>query len=140
MHTFFHGWRRKMGVGSLVMACVLMGMWMRSYGIRDVVWIYPHRTTLHWLASSNGRFEWMTIQSLDGDLTGDIHNRWRTYPLTAPMLDARAPDANTTKRSKWAEPPTSDSRSLHIIPYWSLVLPLTLLSAYLILRKPRKRV
>jgi hypothetical protein len=30
MHTFFHGWRRKAGLVSLVMALAMFGLWMRS--------------------------------------------------------------------------------------------------------------
>jgi hypothetical protein len=30
MHTYFHDWRRKAGVATLVLACVFAGMWMRS--------------------------------------------------------------------------------------------------------------
>ena len=37
MREFFQGWRRKVGVVTLVMACVLTAGWVRSFLIRDIL-------------------------------------------------------------------------------------------------------
>jgi hypothetical protein len=37
MYSFFHGWRRKAGCATLLIACGMMGMWMRSRLIGDRV-------------------------------------------------------------------------------------------------------
>ncbi|HEY4258663.1 MAG TPA: hypothetical protein VGM98_00830 [Schlesneria sp.] len=37
MHTFFHGWRRKAGVVALVMSCALMGGWLNSLYLANIV-------------------------------------------------------------------------------------------------------
>ena len=102
MHTFFLGWRRKVGCLTLVMACVLSSLLVRSYFDHtefDIVWwdnIY-------------------VVQSINGQI------RW------GPWAEQRDGSMN------WE---ASISRS---IPYWPVVLPLALLSAYLILLPRRKR-
>lgn len=42
MSEFFKGWRRKMGVMTLVMACVFAVLWARSQIICDMVSIHLH--------------------------------------------------------------------------------------------------
>ena len=37
MRELFRGWRRKVGLATLVMACLLMGAWARSYAVRDQI-------------------------------------------------------------------------------------------------------
>jgi hypothetical protein len=37
MHTFFHGWRRKAGVATLLLALALIGGWIRSFQIFDEI-------------------------------------------------------------------------------------------------------
>jgi hypothetical protein len=39
MHDFVKGWKRKVGVVTLVMACVLTAAWVRSLTVMDTVWI-----------------------------------------------------------------------------------------------------
>ncbi|MEK6262669.1 MAG: hypothetical protein AABP62_29075 [Planctomycetota bacterium] len=90
---FFKGWRRKAGLVTLVMACVLGVGWMRSMVIRDAFRI-PNQITID---SVEGQF-WV---GLPGDLLGESYH-------------------------------------FRIIPYWWAVLPLTLLSAWLIVRKRPK--
>jgi len=50
MREFFHGWRRKIGVVTLVMACVLMVGWVRSPETCDL--LCPAKWL--WLASCRG--------------------------------------------------------------------------------------
>ncbi len=117
MGEFFKGWRRKAGLVTLAMACVLMIGWMRSLAVTDVfsIWINePRQRRLLAIESHYGEIGWQDFGSapLIGNPSG-----WSSY-------------ANNLR------PP--DPLAFNTVPYWSLVLPLTLLSAWLILIKPRK--
>lgn len=63
MRTFFHGWRRMLGCLTLVMACLLMGVWMRSRVVTDQIWKDPRRNgslmNLRRLAISGGAVYWI---------------------------------------------------------------------------------
>ncbi|HEY4261229.1 MAG TPA: hypothetical protein VGM98_13775 [Schlesneria sp.] len=59
MRTFFYGWRRKMGVFTLMMACVLTGGWVRSLNSTDTVTIRSGAFTYECLASIDGRLGWL---------------------------------------------------------------------------------
>jgi len=99
MLAFFHGWRRKMGVATLVFGCVFMALWVRSYAVFDS---YEYRSNTH-LDSNAGALSCVT----------DLY-RYQLATRPSPIVH-------------WN------------IPYWSIVLPLTLLSAYLLLSKPRSK-
>lgn len=130
MGEFFKGWRQKLGIGSLGLACVFVMGWIRGDFVEDtltlgvqyrehtlvfgepgVIWwamnTYPARTSFKWTTSDS---EWRMVgiaaanpYSTDGPL---------------PELDLRI----------WK------------VPYCSMVLPLALLSACLLLSKPRNSV
>lgn len=89
MRDFFRGWRWKLGIVTLVMACVFAVGWVRSLSDPDVL--------IDGVGSTKG---FVSMTSFDGDFG-----------------------------------------IVFFIPYWSIVLPLTLLSACLLLSKrpPVKR-
>ncbi len=124
-----------MGCVLLVVALFLAGGWRRSYLTKDVVWIYTNDQILHWLVSSRGCLKWITIQAVDHKIGGIIRNRWRSYPVPVPDSSDRLHDGNT----QWYESTfgqgdsTAEMRAVRIVPYWSVILAITLLSAYLIL-------
>jgi hypothetical protein len=60
MHTFFHGWRRKAGVVTLVIALVFIGGWIRSMSLLDVLQLRSP-WGLHRAISSQGRFRLWTV-------------------------------------------------------------------------------
>jgi hypothetical protein len=147
MGTFFHGWRRKVSCVALLTACMLACAWVRSQDLKDVVSVCRDNETLHWLVSSNGELRWITIHGLGGDPYWSAHNHWRTYPNNSSVAvvnpSTLTPYWNYASigfslGQGWVEDPISDSRGWVIVPYWSITLTLTLLSAYLILWKPRK--
>lgn len=101
MHDFFNGWRRKVGVATLVMACVFTAGWVRSYS--------PNNGFVfcgEWLESSR--------PGIVESVVNAIH----------------VPSGECTRIVCWT------------ISYPIVVLPLTLLSASLLLSKrpPDKRV
>lgn len=112
MHTYFHGWRRKAGVVSLVMACLLCGMWVRSRIVGDGL-LFQYLGKQRYFASAYGRIIWW---SDDNIFPFD-------YSLGGPL---------PAVHSVFEE-------SQFTMPYWSLVVPLTLLSAYLLLVPSRKQ-
>ena len=121
MREFFRGWRRKAGTVTLVMACVLSLLWYRSQFFGDRLTVGPLIGVSQFGEVSFGyspnisRLALNSVQ-LHGVVTG-----------TGPGgLVLRSPDA----RWRHFKP---------VISYWPLAILLTLLSAYLILWKSRKR-
>jgi hypothetical protein len=155
MHTFFHGWRRKVGVATLVMACLMMGLWMRSRFILDTVRYCPDGRYHYSITLAPSAIRWVRLQGSGSFLSPRFFDfDWDSKEYSKgdddPILDPRV-----GWQSKWnwqacgfqfgsfqdsSQSIVNGEVEIGFIPYWSLVLPLTALSAYLILWKPRKRV
>lgn len=156
MLTFFHSRRRKMGAATLLVACVFMAAWVRGqttfdrvyFGWRDRYCVFhfsnetlgPHRGIFllygkysppddsfqsEWISSSNTMF---TPQRLKELIDEDS-----SYENSA---EAIAEGLWSWKGIGFLVGGTH-TYSKVAIPYWSIVIPLTLLSAYLLLSKPR---
>ncbi|MDB5345362.1 MAG: hypothetical protein JWP89_3739 [Schlesneria sp.] len=150
MHSFFRGWRRKCGVAMLVIALAFWCLWVRSLIVIDMFdfafWGCSHRVVV-----------------MDGSLAWD-----RAYPYTAEQAAFQGPsgivvsswvsvrsggiisifDLCRDVKWKWRGLGFAHGNdqawggitiAVTLIPYWFLAIPLTFLSAYLILWKPRKR-
>ena len=105
----------------LAMACVLTVWWMRSYTVvGEAVW-FGIGTRQQMMVSLAGRISWKSYP-----VSGEAVWAVRSYGKSDPMLSEIWLDLKWSSLSGWS------------VPYWSLVLPLTLLSAWLILIKPRK--
>lgn len=157
MHEFFRGWPRKVGVMTLLPACVVMCLWIRSWTVTDRIdchsgWLRMTQS----IVSSGGSLSWerqdqtrlplwktgaagrsrqarraMSPVSLTSEPivfmgrpeprldTPDIHWYWRWYGFGA---------------GSWSAQHTT----LWVIPYWSVTTLLTLISAFLLISKPRK--
>jgi hypothetical protein len=116
-------WRRKAGIVTLVMACVVTISWVRSR-IRDesaFVRMYKSAIFFH---HENGRF----LIWRDDMVNEGLPFSWESGSI----IDAS--HASTKTKAKWIF-------NSHKVAgqHWALVVPLTLLSAYLLLWKPRKR-
>jgi hypothetical protein len=143
---FFKGWRRKAGLVALAMAVLLAMAWMRSYVIRDEVGL-----------SANGHD--LVVQSKHGRLLGisldvEVVAGWTSQPHPSDSKFFGDHFYNRFSHSfEWQREicginfgrghlrqPGNPDAGFHAmqLPYWSLVLPLTLLSAWLILGKRRK--
>jgi hypothetical protein len=117
MHNFFQDWRRRIGCIALMMACVFATGWVRSLIAFDVIKIpIVGERYFHWY-SGDGKF--------CGDVVSD------SAQLTAPTWEMRAIGASVPATS-WAP----SSMPIYFY-YWSKVIPLTLLSLYLLLFKQR---
>ena len=141
MNDFFHGWRRKAGVVALGLACVVTMLWIRSLWMVDLLDFRPTRLRQLSVASGSGAarpsFSWIT----EGSLEGQPLLEWIAY-------EDQHKDGNylpTLFFGSWGQVGSAIPASVHAesvglyIPYWFLVLPITLLSTYLLLWKPRKR-
>ena len=137
MHTFFHGWRRKAGVVCLVMACGLTSAWLRSVTYQDSFTISSSGDSQTVLVSSaqqliiarvSGASASTTPFWMSRNLEGD-----HGWLLTAADnlriyvgFHGQKFRFGTTD-TEWASKPVSLT-TLHF-PHWSIVIPLTLLSA-----------
>lgn len=158
MREFFKGWRRKIGLLALFTACLFMVMWVRSLFVLDRFYFpQPDRVIL----SLDGACRWLSFTPIDSDVTGwPKQLRWVPSPLADKHRHSYdIYNLNAMKihwRWRWGGfdfsavsesfetapiPPSTPPRRYEIrqIPYWSLIVPFTCVSAYLILWKPRKR-
>jgi hypothetical protein len=143
MREFFHGWRRKIGVMTLLMACVFAPVWVRSLSVCD--WFHFYNRT--------GGLGLQVISS-DGcvglaERKSAISPSYLTrFALRLPRHHTTSPNSVVTRPGEWFDwrwhalefGYGTERRGEHLllkIPYWSIVIPLTLLSAYLLLIKPR---
>ncbi len=126
MDTFFHGWRRKAGVVSLVMSLVLVGGWIRSRTGTDRIAIRKYGAATEYLVSQESGLGWsreIYFSMISVNVLTDVpYREWYGFKYGQKLVSPPVPVCKV---------------SVRIIPYWSLTIPLTLLSAYLILRKPR---
>ena len=165
MRDFFHGWRRKTGYVTLAVALVLTCGWVRSFFVADILLITFPRTFYEFDSNRFGisfyqrtwidpdiflewaRFPQMQVQ---------FHPGVRVPRRVTGRLSVYGPLSSVPAGWRWefwgfyfgkGPRPGKDGRfsRIHrnivtqlIVPYWSVVLPLTALSAYLLLIKPVK--
>ncbi len=146
MHTFFHGWRRKAGVVTLVLACLLTSLWVRSLSIADEInvdrygYMYALESKagdiccLRWTGWVGGTVTWQTSPHRDGG----AHSFDGVHRFSAGTNFG--PDLSHVGETGIYPPDRRATGQGFRISYSAFVLPLTLLSAYLILWKPRTRV
>ena len=146
MGDFLYGWRRKAGGVALVLACVVVAGWVRSWRVDDLIQLTSEEdmaTDIH-------------IRSFEGFLIMQVETLVPPKPIKwavpkwsiVELHKTAAADDPMIWRFRWCgfaagyelgRAYLPDGRvDLWFIPYWSIVIPLTLLSAYLLLVKPRK--
>jgi hypothetical protein len=157
MREFFRGWKRKSGVATLVMACVLTVGWIRSYSNLDMLtlatWNSFWRLTIEeglvelsryqrvsgedpQLRGKNGsRNSWTTDNNIKPDGTKSIFGYAFANLAIADWKTEFLGFAFATK--KWSDPAFVVDISFFYFQFRDVVIPLALLSAWLLLRKPR---
>ena len=160
MSEFFRGWRRKFGVLTLLLACVLMGGWLRSL------------RTVNNVSFTIGDHSLIQLISRDAALAvRRTKSKLAVKELSVDrvlLMEFQAPQGNSTGHLAInVDPPTRAAEGapfrwiirrygfeigscadklfpLQIcvvrVPYWSVVIPLTLLSAFLLLFKSRQAI
>ena len=138
MGEFFKGWRRKVGVLTLVTACVFMGGWVRSYTTTDIVRVWTGKKRVDEFNSDFSRLAWVrweNYQSIPAFCTSEEANELDLFHCYGvPCL------------SHWYEFKYGSEQYEHgsfrrvvwMIPYWSVIVPLALISFWLFLSNPRK--
>ena len=146
MREFFKPWRRKAGCVTLVMACVLMAAWIRGLFFLDftIVGGVPDAKSEFTLGSSEEGIEWCRTTFLDSVSINHVSINWHSIAhsmnLRTPR-EVRYPGYRMIRRWRILgfivdEGDSVDCRIRDwVIPYWSIVLPLTLLSAWLLFSK-----
>ena len=131
MGGFFRGWKRKVGVLTLLMSCGLVGEWVRSLYIVDSVDLSCGMLGRGSFLSVNGLFAWSI------GFEDSAFFRWKTVPLSEILIDGSMyfHDGFAFGESSFG---FNGSRIPVFIPYCVVVIPLSLLSAWLLLSKPQK--
>ena len=149
MREFFRGWKRKTGCVTLIAACLFTIGWVRSGYVTDALHFRFNRKTVGEISSSNEGCYFIYLQMLtEGDLSGrwafTVREERRAFvgnyltPGIAPpgAIESGREDARLIVN--WLGVYAGTSHSQHfgkgivVVPYWLIVLPLTLLSAYLL--------
>jgi hypothetical protein len=134
MGEFFRGWRRKFGVMAMVMACVFMAAWIRSFTVVDM-FEFQRQDSFQSLRSSNGWLGW------HNDIALFPRARWESMTLDhyqALWIVETGLVSIETQTARQLDSSVSDPILIaYALPHLSIVLPLTALSAYLLLSKPR---
>jgi hypothetical protein len=142
MPTYFHGWRRKIGVLTLVMACVLIAGWIRSFLQEDVWVMIKGDATVGIIISNDGSLCW---SQADDPAIPDVALRFE-YVNFNPFPDPKGFDEKDIQWiwrfagcgfGKRFNEIYASSLQCCEIAYMPIVIPLTLLSAWLLLSKPR---
>ena len=145
MGNFFKGWRRKIGLLTLAIALVFMGGWMRGQSKADCVVLRIGKSVLCNFASDQFglRFVWSNRfdnpSSFSTEWTSQSLDRMpkRTGPLDENKPSYEWKVCGVHIGSDEAELPRMRF-VVCVVPYWYVILPLTLLSGWLILATPRK--
>jgi hypothetical protein len=170
MREFFNGWRRKIGMMTLVLALMFMELWGRSHSVKDL-WGFGsgQEKAVLGLTTFPGEFRWQR-QEFDREAfyrvgwycraydtselaatddvvspSGKLEWRWRRlgFDFGAATLNATsyaAPGyyAEGVEVPQDPEEPNLKRVVFWTIPFYSIVLPLTAVSAFLLIFKPRQ--
>jgi len=168
MSEVFHGWRRAFGIVTLVISLVIMGGWVRSHLKRDVVvFVFESgEATIFNFSSDQYGLGWVRVNSscnsppfstkwisspIDGSRPADPlkETTWLSPTMVGSKLvveENQLLRSNLLCRwdcggvhfgSKNAKPALANLTAFYV-PYWSITVPLTLISAFLLLSKPRQ--
>ena len=154
MGEYFKPLRRRIGVVTLVMACVFAGGWVRSLTMLDLFTVATSNN-LWRFTIEDGIVEFSFYQRVSGDPQLSQNSGWksdsnvtpnggkiRSGPTTAnlAMSDTKLEFYSFAYAAKyWVSPTFAMDMYFFVFPYWSIVIPLTLLSAWLLLSKPRSK-
>jgi len=135
MGEFFIPWRRKTGLFTLVMACVFMTGWVRSFTTLDQL-----NVDTAWnetFQSAYGSIRWSKNKFRE-NVRWDIkfgETSWSSGP--AEILERNPHEWQIRLVSLGVFESSELNIAVLVIPYWSIVSMLMLLSTYLLLVKPR---
>jgi hypothetical protein len=141
MGEFFRRWRRKVGLVTLVMALVFMSGWVRSRSRIDLIKL---NGTKSYCVFISGGQKFLLLQGIQCLMSRNLceqasvrYVRLRFYPQYPADTSGRRFEWWSREESKIEVFSPDDEDVPHnMIPYWSIVIPLALISAFLLLTKP----
>ena len=151
MLDFFKGWRRKVGALTLVMACVFAMGWVRSRHIEDRLLMRPTKSTLVLLKTNDSGYLFVVAHNSEEHIRQFVpgwtcRNAPHFHSEGLPEDDLDFSDGSwhiwkcgflIGESDDYSHLGISSPAKFCIIPKWSIIIPLTLLSAYLLLTKSR---
>ncbi len=156
MGDSFKGWRRKIGALTLVMAYVFAMGWVRSRYIEDRLFMRPTKSTLVLLKTNDAGYLFVVAHNSEEHIRQFVpgwtcRNAPHFHSEGLPEDDLDFSDGSwhiwrcgflVGESDDYCHLGIFSPAKYCIVPYWSFVIPLTLLSAYLLLTKsqPSKRV
>lgn len=154
VNHYFQSWRRKWGVVALVTSILCVAGWVRSLSNVDQFSYLQDRQTLCVIFSSPDGIAWAQIHKPPPSAGFGFPRGYMSLETFSPVgttnliypLHVRDQDYSILQslgflhESFFLESTTSQlSVSYRAVRYWSLAVPLTLLSAYLLLSSPRRK-
>ena len=145
MKEFFRGWRRKIGVLTLVLACLSTAGWMSALqDIRDVAVIPSSQQTTEGFVSGEGSISWIRIYDEDATPTTELKRidfsddpSWHNGAFLDPRIEWDFLWCGFGTGRIGGPPDRNWLKVCWVIPYWAIVVSLTALSAYLLLSTPK---
>lgn len=156
MFEYFCGWKRKAGGITLALACLFAAAWIRSLETINRFTMKTAQYEFNWFASSNGSVVWLRIVPLnESNLSKEIHGI--VPEIVGEAVEGLAEYLSATILSgdppfQWKyryfglevgqyrlEASSPIQVTIRKLSYWIFITPLTLLSAYLLLSKPRAK-
>lgn len=142
MPAYFKPFRRKLGVVVLLVTLVALIEWVRSFYVMDVIMFVANKAN-HSLISETHGLTWLSTGLTDEEYEEAIEESDLPFAVVFDFpqkFDLRG----WTLKSSWLGFEKYERKYrketidlVQIIPYWSVVTPLTLLSVWLMLSKPR---
>ena len=144
-------WRRKLGVLTLLMACVAMTGWVRSQSVWDSFNLKIGKDrSLVLMSRNNGIVGMSVVDHVEGSVDFPFYVAWGhsapeddrpPTPDSGGFLFGTSVHQFPIATALYGQPTTwsmADGAVISFvgIPYWGAVIPLTLISAFLLLSKP----
>ncbi len=152
MREFFKGWRRKFGCITLLMACVFMGGWVRSWSHKECVQIPLSKTSSIHVGSTDHVLGFAYHTDCDpSENQFDFWSHFEEGKIDEVLsIDGNGPLGSDGSDMEWRIlcgnlamgrseylPDFVAQYSFAVVPYWPIVMSLALLSTALLFSKTR---
>ena len=145
MGDFFHGWRRKTGCATLLMALAFMAGWVRSFTVGDDFKFTSGFHHYFLLTSYSGEIQLLGWEDPYPQPNFVFYRSWRPsevhWSQPEPLKDLAIFNLSRairfTRFTLMIAPGTTTPLKGFVCPYWIFVIPLTFLSGSLLLTKTR---
>ena len=139
MAEFFKPWRRKIGVLTLVVALAFACGWMRSQSRADIFELQQRTFSLVFISGDNKfLLSWRCGFDAVEEATHNSNSVRFVVAHDRLVNDKYLHWQSILTNKVSMEGTRSDGSQPRLVPYWTVVFPLILLSAYLLLTKSRK--